>query len=148
VTARGNTCNAHQKHSPFTGKCGRREREVEPSYGAEQSVRRTRIATVEGILVFGMAIPFAGYGRSAGLGRSDASLGFLPSGSRAGDSGCPEEAKEGNVVSTRFHACATAAPASLVADPGDTSFTRSSGPCTQFVTILMRRKPYEVTRSE
>jgi len=55
----------------------------------------TRIATVEGILVFGMAIPFAGYRWNAGLGRSDASLGFLPSDDRAGDSGCPEGSQGG-----------------------------------------------------
>jgi hypothetical protein len=98
-------------HSPLTGRCGRREREVDAGYGAEQSVLSARIAAVEGTLVFGMAIPFAGCGWNAGLGRSDGSLGVLPSGSRADDSGCPEEAKEGNVVSTRFHACATAASA-------------------------------------
>jgi len=78
VTAQETLARPIKSTLPETGPCGRREREVEAGYGAEQSGRSACIATVEGALVFGMAVPFAGPRWNAGLGRSDASLGVPP----------------------------------------------------------------------
>jgi len=58
----------------------------------------SRVATVKGIPVVGKASLFAGRRRNEDLGRSVFSRGFLPRGQRAGDSGCPEDAEEGNAV--------------------------------------------------
>jgi hypothetical protein len=53
---------------------------------------------VKGIPVVGKASLFAGRRQNEDLGRSVFSRGFLPRGQRAGDSGCPEDAEEGNAV--------------------------------------------------
>jgi hypothetical protein len=59
---------------------------------------------VKGILVFWKATPFAGRRRNEGLGRSAIVSWVSSRGTkRADDSGCPEDAEEGNVSS----ACAT-----------------------------------------
>jgi hypothetical protein len=59
------------------------------------------VVAVKGILVFWKAALFAGRRRNEGLGRSVRSRGVLPRQQRADDSGCPENAEEGNVVSMR-----------------------------------------------
>jgi len=84
-----------------------------------------------------------------GLGRSAyVSRGFLPGRERTGDSGCPEDAEEGNVVSVRHKAYAPGTKGPKSQSPlGDASFARSSGPCASIVTKLRRRKPAGVTRS-
>jgi len=82
----------------ISGRCGRREWESRREVRGIISFERSRVATVKGILVFGKAALFAGLRRNADLGRSDLFRGFLPRRRRAGDSGCPEGAEEGNAV--------------------------------------------------
>jgi hypothetical protein len=54
--------------------CGRREREAGTGNEEERSFHVPAAATVEGTLVHGMPIAFAGCRRSVSLGRSDASV--------------------------------------------------------------------------
>jgi hypothetical protein len=54
---------------------------------------------VEGILVCRKPVPFAGSRWNSDLGRSTSSAGGSSLvGASTGDSGCPEDAEEGNVV--------------------------------------------------
>jgi hypothetical protein len=58
--------------------------------------------SVEGIPVFGKRAPFAGHLWNEGLGRSVVGGGGSSSSvARTGDSGCPLNAEEGNVVRMR-----------------------------------------------
>jgi hypothetical protein len=83
---------------------GRRERESRREGRREQSLREAiagvplRVVTVEDILVGWTAALFAGRRQRAGLGRSVDCVGYLPAWRRADDSGCPEDAEEGNDV--------------------------------------------------
>jgi hypothetical protein len=82
-------------------KCGRRERESRR--GAEEAILpRPRVVTEEGIPVFRKAALFAGRRRNEDLGRLvsvvAASSAVI---ARAGDSGCPKVAEEGNAVGLR-----------------------------------------------
>jgi hypothetical protein len=62
----------------------------------------SRVVAVEGIPVFRMAALFAGRCRKEGLGRLVIRYsGFLRGIERAGDSGCPKVAQEGNDVGLR-----------------------------------------------
>jgi len=67
---------------------------------------------------------------------------------RADDSGCPEDAEEGNV---RQHAPQSARTRRRHERSshalGDASFARSFDPCMSILTMLRRRKPPEVGRS-
>lgn len=81
----GDACNARKGTlSPAMGAtCGRREREAGTGNEEERSFHVPAAATVEGTLVHGMPIAFAGCRRSVGLGRSEASVwGSFP-GSRS-----------------------------------------------------------------
>jgi hypothetical protein len=102
---------------------------------------------VEGTSVFRMTPPFAGLRRKEGLGRSDASREVSSSFVvRAGDSGCPLVAEEGNVVGMRTKkAHAPPEKASRLLER-DASFARSRDPCTSIATTLRRRKPTKVAR--
>jgi hypothetical protein len=72
--------------------CGRREREADAGNEEEQSSPVPAVATVEGTLVHGMPIAFAGCRRNEGLGRSDAVVwGSSHAGGRTGDNRCPLE---------------------------------------------------------
>jgi hypothetical protein len=71
------------------------------------------------------------------------SLGLFPESGRTDDSGCPEDAEEGNVVGMRHKAHAPGARPRAFAN-GDASFTRSFDTCTSIATQLLRRKPTEV----
>ena len=63
---------------------------------------RGRSVAVKGILVRRKPVPFAGSRWSAGLGRSTSSAGGSSLvGASTGDSGCPEDAEEGNLVRVR-----------------------------------------------
>jgi hypothetical protein len=60
------------------------------------------VVTVKGIPVFRMVVSFAGHYRNEDLGRSVSHAAVSPVASRrAGDSGCPKGAEEGNVVGMR-----------------------------------------------
>jgi hypothetical protein len=62
----------------------------------------SRVVAVEGIPVFRKAALFAGRCRNEGLGRLVIGYsGFLRGIERAGDSGCPKVAQEGNAVGLR-----------------------------------------------
>jgi hypothetical protein len=103
----------------------------------------SRGVTVKGILVFWKAAPFAGRRRNEGLGRSAIVSWVSSRGTmRADDSGCPEDAEEGNV---RQHAPQSARTRRRHERsshaPGDASFARSFDPCTSILTMLRRRKP-------
>jgi len=64
---------------------------------------------------------------------------FLAARKRADDSGCPEDAEEGNAVSMRHKAYA---PVAGTRDrrkrTGDASFARSFDPCSSILTMLRR----------
>lgn len=96
----------------------------------------SRVVAVEGILVFWKAALFAGRRRNEGLGRS-VSPWWVSSrnGRRADDSGCPEDAEEGNVVA---HAHRAYAPDARTRDrrlrSADASFARSFDPCASILT--------------
>jgi hypothetical protein len=78
-------------------KCGRRERGADALSRWERShLPSTRFETVEGILVFGMASPFAGRRRKGGLGRSVTTRGVSSSLiGRTGDSRMSEGRRGG-----------------------------------------------------
>jgi hypothetical protein len=127
----------HRSHNLGT-KCGRRERESRSEGRREQSLRvRTGsfvFVTVEGILAFWKAALFAGCRQNEGLGRSAAVPWVSPQGrGRADDSGCPEDAEEGNVVGMRHKAYARGTRRSCGCRE-DASFTRSFDPCTSILT--------------
>jgi len=62
-------------------------------------VTPSRVVAVKGILVFWKVVLFAGRHRNEGLGRSVSPLRVSSRfGRRADDSGCPEDAEEGNDV--------------------------------------------------
>jgi len=61
---------------------------------------------------------------------------------RADDSGCPEDAEEGNAVGMRAQsACTRRRHERSSHAPGDASFARSFDPCMSILTMLRRRKP-------
>jgi hypothetical protein len=67
---------------------------------------------------------------------------------RADDSGCPEDAEEGNAVGMRdLCVCTRRRHERSSHALGDASFARSSDPCTSILTMLRRRKPPEVGRA-
>jgi hypothetical protein len=103
----------------------------------------SRVVAVKGILVFWKSASFAGRRQNEGLGRSDSDSGQSSRSSRrADDSGCPEDAEEGNAVGMRdLCACTRRRHERSSHAPGDASFARSSGPCTSILTMLRRRKP-------
>jgi len=97
---------------------------------------------VKGILVFWKAAPFAGRRRNEGLDRSAIASWVSSRGTmRADDSGCPEDAEEGNV---RQHAPQSARTRRRHERSshalGDASFARSFDPCMSILTMLRRRK--------
>jgi len=56
---------------------------------------------------------------------------------RADDSGCPEDAEEGNAVGMRAQsACTRRRHERSLHAPGDASFARSFDPCTSILTML------------
>jgi hypothetical protein len=68
---------------------------------------------------------------------------FPAASERAGDSGCPKGAEEGNVVGMRHKAYA---PVAGTRDRrkrknGDASFARSFDPCTSILTMLLEATP-------
>jgi hypothetical protein len=68
---------------------------------------------------------------------------------RADDSGCPEDAEEGNAVGMRdLCACTRRRHERSSHAPGDASFARSSDPCTSILTMLRGRKPSGVGRRQ
>jgi hypothetical protein len=68
----------------------------------------SRVVAVKDILVFWKATPFAGRRRNEGLGRSVSKQRVSPEvGWRADDSGCPEDAEEGNAVGMRAQSVCT-----------------------------------------
>jgi hypothetical protein len=70
-----------------------------------RTVTPSRVVTVKGILVFWKAALFAGRRRNEGLGRSALQIAVSPATCRrADDSGCPEDAEEGNAVGMRHKA--------------------------------------------
>jgi len=97
----------------------------------------SRVVAVEDILVVWKAALFAGRSRNEGLGRSVGEAGILSLQRCADDSGCPEDAEEGNVVAhTRFKAYAPAQAREIVARaPVDASFARSFDPCASILTM-------------
>jgi hypothetical protein len=105
---------------------------------------------VKGIPVFWKAALFAGRCRNEGLGRSDSSRGQSSRGTRrAGDSGCPEDAEEGNAVGMRdLCVCTRRRHERSSHAPGDASFARSSDPYTSILTMLRGRKLSEVGRRQ
>jgi len=146
--SRSSACKARKSTTPLGTRCGRREREANHERIEEQSSdahgcgggRRP---------VRKKPSPFAGWQQAAGLGRFDHVHEVLHlTGGRAGDSGLPRGRREGErrryAPSKRMHPT-RARPAKPLAH-GDTSFARSSDPCTSIVTPLCRRKPTEVTR--
>jgi hypothetical protein len=115
-------------------KCGRRERESRREGRREQSLRDyispSRVVAVKGIPVVWKAALFAERRRNAGLDRPIVPAAVSPAAGRcAGDSGCPEDAEEGNAVGMRHQAHA---PNARTRDRcmrfGDASFTRSFDP--------------------
>jgi hypothetical protein len=117
---------------PLGKRCGRRERESRRKGRREQSLRETplRVVAVEGILVFWKAAPFAGRRRNEGLGRSVGPLRVSSrDGRRADDSGCPEDAEEGNVVAHAHRAYAPTQAREIVACARQTR--PSLGPSTR-----------------
>jgi hypothetical protein len=129
-------------------KCGRRERGADAQSRWERShLPFAMFETVEGILVFGMAAPFAGRRRNAGLGRSATTRGVPPLSSGApATAGCPKGAEEGNASQHTRSMIKAYAPWRKATKhrpcvQGDASFTRSFDPCTSIVTMLRRRKP-------
>jgi hypothetical protein len=125
-------------------KCGRRERESRREGRREQSFRDayqgnpSRVVMVKGILVAWKAALFAGRRPNGGLGSVRSRKWVLHVRRRAGDTGCPLGAEEGNVVGIRSKkACATRAGTSnRRRRRGDASFTRSRDPCTSILTML------------
>jgi len=91
--------------------CGRRERESRREGRREQSLREmipSRVVAVKDILVFWKAAPFAGRRRNEDLGRSGKKPRVSPEvDCRADDSGCPEDAEEGNAVGMRAQSVCT-----------------------------------------
>jgi len=98
----------------------------------------SRVVAVKGIPVFWKAALFAGRRRNEGLGlvRSPQRVSSR-GGKRADDSGCPEDAEEGNAVGMRdLCACTRRRHERSSHAPGDASFARSSDPCTSILTTL------------
>jgi len=98
----------------------------------------SRVVAVKGIPAFGKASLFAGRRWNEGLGRSDSSRGLSSRGvRRADDSGCPEDAEEGNAVGMRDVCAGTHRGHEKSSHAvGDASFTRSFDPCTSILTML------------
>jgi hypothetical protein len=68
---------------------------------------------------------------------------------RADDSGCPEDAEEGNAVGIRdLCVCTRRRHERSSHAPGDASFARSSDPYTSILTMLRGRKLSEVGRRQ
>lgn len=101
--------------------------------------RILRVVAVKGILVVWKAALFAGRRRNEDLDRS-AGLERVSFRSRvrADDSGCPEDAEEGNVVGMRHKAYARSTAQSLRWFE-DASFARSFDPCTSILTMHSAR---------
>jgi hypothetical protein len=108
------------------------------------------VAAVEGTLIHRMPAAFAGCRRSVGLGRSALRRQWVspPVRERTGDSGCPLECEEGNVVGVRQSARTRNGRREKARSPSseDTSFARSRDPCTSIATALSHRKVEEVAR--
>jgi len=118
--------------------CGRREREADTESGEERSPRAPVVATVEGTLVHGMSMAFAGPRRNVGLGRSVSSVrGSFPCRQshrrQQVPSGCRGGERRQHAQSARtLRGDAQKALSTLE----DTSFARSRGPCTSIATQL------------
>jgi len=102
---RSDACNALQSTLPpaMGATCGRREREADTGNGEEQSFHVLVVATVEGTLVHGRSVAFAGCRRNVGLGRSVLSVvGLVPLQTVApATAGVLWKNEEGNVVGVR-----------------------------------------------
>jgi hypothetical protein len=82
--------------------CGRREREADAENEEERSSHVSAVATVEGTLIHGMPVAFAGCRRNVGLGRSARECGARPIQAVApATTGVLWKNEEGNVVSVR-----------------------------------------------
>jgi hypothetical protein len=83
--------------------CGRREREADAGSAEESSSLLLEVAAVEGTLIHGMPVAFAGSRRNVSLGRSVTSgVGLVPLQTVApATTGVLWENEEGNVVSVR-----------------------------------------------
>jgi len=100
-------------------------------------------------LVCGMAAPFAGRRKNAGLGRLvTCAEGSSSACGLTGDKGCSSGAEEGNDVGPRpkIRGQPTRGRRNALA-PGDASFARSGGPCTSIVAQLEAGNRRGVTRS-
>jgi hypothetical protein len=129
--------------------CGRREREAGAGHEEEQSFHVPVAATVEGTLVHGMPIAFAGCRRSVSLGRSDAGVwGSFP-GIR---SHRRQQVSSGRMRRGTSSACARRTHSSRETPKKrlhvfeDTSFARSRDPCTSIGTELPRGNSRKVSR--
>jgi len=129
------------------GVSGRPTREAERS----NLLARPSSQTVEGTLLHGAPVSFAGRRKNVRLGRSVSRAQWVssPACGRTGDSGCPLGAEEGNVVGVRQAHALDIGRREKARSPlfEDTSFARSRGPCTSIVTQLFHRKAEGVARS-
>lgn len=124
-------------HRPWR-TCGRRERETDA--GRPRGVIHVAacdFAAVKGTLIVRMPLPFAGRRWSGGLGRlvyaRNGSLPFRVSAPVT--RGVPWTPRRGTIVGVRHQSHAAVRAAALTAHSfGDTSFTRSKGPCSSIVT--------------
>jgi hypothetical protein len=101
----------------------------------------TSVEAVENTLIFGKVVPFAGHYRNEGLGRSvTVRQGSLPqTNGRADDSRVFFGRRGGERrqrAQTRHTHPTRAAKKNAERASGDTSFTRSKGPCTSIATTL------------
>jgi hypothetical protein len=138
-------------------KCGRRERESRREGAGGAILRRqellnrvpSRVVAAKGIPVFSKAARFAVRRWNGGLGRlvigtSGSSAGI----ERAGDSGCPKEAQEGNDVVLRHISVGTGRRHGTPSHADrDASFTRSFDPCSLILTMHRRGNSAVVGRS-
>jgi hypothetical protein len=101
--------------------------------------RACDFAAVKGTLIVRMPLPFAGRRWSGGLGRlvyaRNGSLPFRVSAPMT--RGVPWTPRRGTIVGVRHQSHAADRAAALTAHSfGDTSFTRSRGPCSSIVTYF------------
>jgi len=108
----------------------------------------SRVVAATGIPVFWKAARFAVRRWNGGLGRLvSVSAASSAGNERAGDSGCPKEAKEGNDVVLRHISVGTGRRHGTPSHADrDASFTRSFDPCSLILTMHRRVKPAVVGR--
>lgn len=101
----------------------------------------TSVEAVESTPIFGKVVPFAGHYRNEGLGRSvTVRQGSLPQANGRADDSRVFFGRRGGErrqrAQTRHTHPTRAAKKNAERASGDTSFTRSKGPCTSIVTTL------------